>query len=160
MGRPRKEIIVADVDSINYIQRVISKYKELKGYCMQFEAEHPTLLCFADIHPEAFSADCTANQKMLSRVETSVVDEPFIEEYLYAKEQVYLLEHGVMRLDGIEKQVAQMLFMEQEHWSKVADALCVSKAALFRIRKTAILKIAVGVDSYMQWKVEQIYIAR
>ena len=132
-------------------------YPNLVELCADIERGKPSLLCNSGIDPAAFRSDKDLTTAMLVEPNATVYDEPELLRYLDAKERVYLLEHGVRNLAGAEQEVATMLFLKGTHWSVAADKLYLSKATIFRIRSQALVKLARGVDIFMNRKVQMLF---
>lgn len=158
MGRVTKQRAEADKESWQFVERAIASYAEMKQFCRRFEQEQEGLIKAAGIHPELFRAECYPSAKMLIVPDVTEADAPALEEYLGVKETVYLLEHGIMKLDGRTREIAEDLFINNLSWESVIEKRNISRMTVSRERKKALEKIVLEVDAFMKWKVRHLFL--
>lgn len=79
------------------------------------------------------------------------------ELYLAAKETVYLIEHGIWRMEAGVKAVMEDLYYRGMPWAEVTKKHNISRMTLCRTKNRGLNELAVYAGSYFQWKVEQLY---
>ena len=138
MGRKKKNVERASVEATDFILEVIRQYPKMKEGCKNFEENRGFLLKHCQINLEAF-------------------DRKLIDAYLDDKEKVYLLEHGIMGLEGEVKEVAEALFLKQLPRVEVERKFSLSQSTITRRRNEAVRLLAIEVDSFMIWKSEILF---
>lgn len=157
MGRRKKEEISVSQEGIAYIKKVIKEYTKLNAFCKGLEVARPTLFRQGNISIEAFRADAYPSEELLVVPAVPGQSYELLEDYLDAKEKVYLLEHGIWMMEGRTKEVATALFLKRKSWEKTIEEQHISRMTLDRERNKAITLLAREVDTYMEWKVRNIY---
>lgn len=157
MGRPKKQKAEADEESRLFTERAIRTYSEMKRFCEGFEQKRAELIKASGIHPELFRAECYPSEGMLAAPDVTESDASAAENYLGAKESVYLLEHGIVKLTGRTREIAEDLFLHGGSWEEVCEKRNISRMTVSRERKKAIEEISLEVGAFMKWKARHMF---
>ncbi len=157
MGRKKKNVERASVEATDFILEAIRQYPKMKEGCKNFEENRGFLLKHCQINLEAFVPEATPNEDLFIQPGIRGKDRKLIDAYLDDKEKVYLLEHGIMGLEGEVKEVAEALFLNQLSRVEVEKKFSLSQSTITRRRNEALRLLAIEVDSFMIWKSEILF---
>lgn len=157
MGRKRKNVEQASTEATVFILEAIKQYPEMKERCKRFEESRNSLLKHCRINLEAFFPETAPNEELFIQPGIRGKDRKLIDAYLDDKEKVYLLEHGIMGLDGEVKKVAEALFLKQLPRVEVERKCSLSQSTITRRRNEAVRLLAIEVDAFMIWKSEILF---
>ena len=157
MGRKKKNVERASVEATDFILEAIRQYPKMKEGWKNFEENRGFLLKHCQINLEAFVPEAAPNEDLFIQPGIRGKDRKLIDAYLDDKEKVYLLEHGIMGLEGEVKEVAEALFLKQLPRVEVERKFSLSQSTITRRRNEAVRLLAIEVDSFMIWKSEILF---
>lgn len=152
MGRKKKSVASASEEAIAYIMDAIRRYPQIRDSCSATEQQRPALLQRVNVNPNAFLPEAEPSEETFVLPLLVGKDGAVIDEYLENREKQYLLERGILGLDGELREFAESLFLEQQTRAEIEQQYLLSQSTITRKRNEVIRQLAVEVDSYMNWK--------
>ena len=143
---------------VQYIRACIQNYERAKTLITAYEKKRRTLLKMGNLDTAAFHPESYPTDKMLVEPSVPEWERGALEEYLYALEQVYLLEHGIWELEGEQAELAEDMLLRRRSREQLMQKWHLSQATLTRRKNQIIQELAIGVELFFRWKTERMYL--
>lgn len=157
MGRKKKERIVADIDSLNFVKRELKHYTALKEECQKFEHERMSLLQKIGFVTSFYESTSFPVPEMFQHRDCAIFDKALVEDFLEKREVLYLLDHGFWLLDEETREVMEDLYTRNISWEDIIKQRGLSRMTLCRKRNSGLNEMALWIDRYFRWKIEVQY---